>query len=224
MRRPEILREKLVDQVFGIVLRHADFFEDHGFFAVDIFFGKFRLENHVRKHVEGFGKMLVEHARIEADHFFGGERVEHAADAVHFARDIFRGAPRGALENHVLDEMGNAVQAGRLAARTGAQPDAHGNGMHVLHRLGDNHEAVRQHFLLNRVFCVRHCPVVSHRGMRVRRSHWARRRLGCLRLVLVNAKGRAAITAGTPRRNGGGLRRKITCNFSSGESLPYSLE
>ena len=38
--------------------------------------------------------MLVEHARVEADHFLGGERVEHSADAVHFARDIFRRAAR----------------------------------------------------------------------------------------------------------------------------------
>jgi hypothetical protein len=28
--------------------------------------------------------------------------------------------------------------------------------MHVLHRLGDNHESVRQHFFLNRVFRLSH--------------------------------------------------------------------
>ena len=91
---PEILGEKLVDEVFGIVLGHADFLEDHGLLARDVFRGEFRLEDHVREDVEGFREMLVEDARVEADHFLGGECVEHAAEAVDFARDVFRGAAR----------------------------------------------------------------------------------------------------------------------------------
>src|SRR5277367_6366655 len=68
MRRPEILREQLVDQVFGIVLGHANFFQDDGFFAVDFIFGEFRIQNHVRKDVESFGQMFIEDASIEANH------------------------------------------------------------------------------------------------------------------------------------------------------------
>ena len=156
VRRPKILREEFVDEIFGIVLGHANFFQDDGFFAVNFVFGEFRLENHVREDVEGFGKMFIQDAGIEADHFLGGEGVEHAADAVHFAGDIFRGAPRGSLEDHVLDEMRNAVDAGRLAARTGTQPDSHGNGMDVFHRLGDDDEAVRKHMLLHLMIRVWH--------------------------------------------------------------------
>ena len=37
--------------------------------------------------------MLGEHARVEAHHFLCGKRVEHSADAVHFARDVLRAAP-----------------------------------------------------------------------------------------------------------------------------------
>ncbi len=59
---------------------------------------------------KAFGEMLVEHSRVEADHFFGGERVQHSAEAVNFARDVFRGAPLRALEHHVLDEMRDAVE------------------------------------------------------------------------------------------------------------------
>ena len=158
MRRPKILGEEFVDQIFGIVLGHANFFEDDGFFAVDFVFGKFRIENHVRQDVEGFGQMFIENARIEADHFLGGEGVKHAADAINFARDIFSGAARGAFENHVLDEMRNAVHAGRFAARAGAQPYAHGNGVDVLHRLGDDDEPVRKGCCLDLVICVGHCP------------------------------------------------------------------
>ena len=159
MRRPEILGEELVDQILGIVLSHANFFEDDGFFAVDFVFGEFRIQNHVREHVEGFGQMFIEDARIEANHFLGSEGIEHSADAIHFARDIFGGAPRRAFENHVLDEMRNAVQAGRFAARAGAQPDAHGNGVHVLHRLSDDDEPVRKRVRLDLMIYVGHVVV-----------------------------------------------------------------
>ena len=80
VRMPEILREQLVDQVLGIVLGHADFFQHHGLLALDVFLREFRLEDHIRKDVEGLREMLVEDAGVEADHFLGGEGVEHAAE------------------------------------------------------------------------------------------------------------------------------------------------
>ncbi len=174
VRVPEILCEKLVDQVLGIVLRHADFLEDHALLARDVFGGEFRVEDHVSEDVEGPGEVLVENARVEADHFLRGERVEHAADAVHFARDVFGGAARGALEHHVLDEMRDAVQLGGLAARAGAQPDADGNRADVVHRLGEDHEAVGQSFLVHRVSCVGH--VCFHSARRETKSHRVCRR------------------------------------------------
>ena len=143
MRRPEILGEQFVHQVFRIVLGHADFFQDHRFFPVDLVFGETRVQNHIRQNIEGFGQMLIEHAGVKAHHFLGGKGVEHAAHAIHFTGNIFSGAAGGALEHHVLDEMRNAVQLGRLAPRTIAQPNSHRNGMDVLHRLGDHHEPVR---------------------------------------------------------------------------------
>ena len=61
----------------------------------------------------------------------------------------FRGAALCAFENHVLDEMRDAVARRGFAARTGAHPDADGNGTNVLHRLGDNDQSVWQHFAMN---------------------------------------------------------------------------
>ena len=151
VRTPEILREKLVHEVFGIVLRHANFFEDHRLLAVDILVGEFRLENHVRQHVEGLGKMFGKDARVEAHHFLGGKRVEHSSHAVDFPRDVFRAAPPRSLEHHVLDEMRDPVDLGRLAARSVAQPDSHRYRMEILHGLGDHHEPVRQRLFVDSV-------------------------------------------------------------------------
>lgn len=143
---PEILREGLVDEIFGIVLIHFDFFEDDGFFLDDVVFGEARPKDEVGDDVESDGKVLVENFGVEADHFFGGESIEHSADGVHFARDGFCAAALGAFEDHVFNEVRDAVAVGRLAAGTGRQPDADGNGADVGHLLGDHHQAVRQDF------------------------------------------------------------------------------
>ena len=56
--------------------------------------------------------MLVEHLGVEADQFLGGEGVQIAADGIDRARDIFGRAVGGALEEHVLDEVRDAVLLG----------------------------------------------------------------------------------------------------------------
>ena len=92
--------------------------------------------------------MLVEHLGVEADQFLGGEGVEIAADGIHRARDIFGRALRRALEQHVLDEVRDAVLFGGFAPRTGADPDSHRHGTHVRHGFGNHADAVgeRGHF------------------------------------------------------------------------------
>ena len=49
---------------------------------------KSRVQDEVGKHVDGDGKMLVEHFRVEAGHFLGREGVEHSADGIHRLRDL----------------------------------------------------------------------------------------------------------------------------------------
>ncbi len=52
----------------------------------------------------------------------------------------------GALEHHVLDEMGDAVVLGLLVARAGLDPDPDGDRADVLHLLGDHSQTVGQDF------------------------------------------------------------------------------
>ena len=51
---------------------------------------------------------------------------------------------RGALEQHVLDEVRDAVLLRRFAARAGAHPDAHRNRAHVRHGFRDHAHAVSE--------------------------------------------------------------------------------
>ena len=109
MLRPESARENVVEQIFRIVQVHLDFFEDHLAFFFHIFGIEFRAQHQIGDDVKRDRQMLVQNFGVEADLLFGSERIEHAADGIHFARDGFGGATLRALENHVLDEVGEAV-------------------------------------------------------------------------------------------------------------------
>ncbi len=139
---PEVLGEELVDEVVGIVFVHLDLFEDDALFLGDVFGGEGGVEDEVGEEVEGGGDVFVEDLEVEADGFFAGEGVEVAADGVDFAGELLGGARGGALEDHVLDEVGDAVDGGGLVAGAGVDPDAHGDGAEVGHALGEDEEAV----------------------------------------------------------------------------------
>ena len=54
------------------------------------------------------------------------------------------GARCGAFEDHVLDEVGDAVEGEGLVARAGIDPDSHGDGADVGDGLGEDEQAVGQ--------------------------------------------------------------------------------
>ncbi len=117
---PEVLGEGLVDEVVGVVLVHLDLFEDDALFAFEVGLGELGVQDEVGEDVEGGRHVLVEHLDVEADGLLAGEGVEVAADGVDLAGDVLRGAGGGALEDHVLDEVGEAVfrRRARRASRS----------------------------------------------------------------------------------------------------------
>ena len=170
MPGPEAARKNLVKQIFGIVQIHLDFFEDHLALFLHVLGIKFRAQNEVGDHVEGDGEIRVEHLGVEADLFFRGECVEHAADGIHFASNGFGGAALRALEDHVFDEVGKAVFLGDFAAGTVAHPDPHRDGSDVRHSLGNGHQAIRQDLLLDVANLARHLRIVTQVAQKGKRE------------------------------------------------------
>src|ERR1035441_6275332 len=64
--------------------------------------------------------------------------------SVRLCGGMLGGARGGAFEEHVLDEVGDAIQVERLVAGAGGDPDAHGDGTDLGDRLGENEQAVAQ--------------------------------------------------------------------------------
>ena len=165
---PETTGENVVEKIFGIVQIHLDFFEDDLALFFDVVGVELGAKDEVGDDVEGDGEMFVENFGVEADLFLGGEGIEHAADGVHFAGDVFGGAALGSFENHVLEEMSKTIFGRIFAAGTVANPDADRNGTYVLHGLGDDNESVGEDVAMN-VACSRSHKILWHRVDRRRR-------------------------------------------------------
>lgn len=163
---PEAAGEDVVEKIFRVVHVHLDFFEDDLAFFLDIFGIEFGAQDEIGENVEGNREMGVEDFGVEADLFLGSEGVEHAANGIHFAGDVFGGASLGALEDHMFEEMGGAVFGGGFPAGAVADPDANGDGTDVLHSLRDNHEAVGESVTID-IARVGDHKLLWHRGGRV---------------------------------------------------------
>ena len=130
MSAPKILGKHFMRQRFRIVFLHLDLFEHHLLFLADVFLGEKRAQHQVGKHVKGDGQVLVEHLGIEATVSFAVKASSRPPTESISRAIMFGGAARGALENHVFDEVGDAVQragfpgATRRAAKFQSKPSA----------------------------------------------------------------------------------------------------
>src|SRR5579862_6320375 len=135
---PEILGKDFVDEIIRVVLVHFDLFENHAAFASDIAGIECRVKNQIGKNFERHGNIFIENFDVEADAFFGSEGIHVSTDGIDLPSNLFGGTMLGAFENHVFNEMGDAVCLRALIPRTGFKPDADGGGANVLHLFGDD--------------------------------------------------------------------------------------
>ena len=153
------------DEVAGRVEVHVHLLDDDALLAVDLLRVERRVAQHVDEDVERDvarpGRALDVVARV----LLAGERVELAADPVDLGRDVpCRRAPLGALEEHVLGEVGDAADVGGLVARAGREHDEAGDGLCVGHRRSEDADAVGEGAALEDG----HRPIVDTRLRAVR--------------------------------------------------------
>ena len=130
------LGREVVDEVLRVVVDHRDLLEHHLALAVDV--GERRLEDHVRHRVERLLEVVVGNARVDDGRLARGRGVQLAAHRVEQLRDVLRAVAGRALEEQVLDEVGDARLRARLVARAGADPEAERDRAHAVDVLGDD--------------------------------------------------------------------------------------
>ena len=129
------------DEIVGRVLGGADLLHDHVLLARELVGVEGRIGEDVGEHVERERHVGLEHARVIGGGLDAGRGIEVAADRLDLLGDLARGAPRRALERHVLEQMRDAVLVGPLVAAAGADPDAERGGFQMRHRVGDDGKA-----------------------------------------------------------------------------------
>ena len=114
-----------------------DLLKDHPAFAVDHLAFEGRGAEEITEDLHGNREVLLEDPRVVAGVFACRERVQVSSDRLHPLGDLQGRAMPGALEHHVLDEVGDAAQIGRLVPGAGLQPDPEretGNLGKLLHK------------------------------------------------------------------------------------------
>ena len=149
MVAPEAPEEGLVHQIFRIVHFHLQLFENDALFLLNVLRPEERLQNQLGKNVKSDRQMIVDDLGVVADQLLGGERVKVSTCRVDDSGNVFGGTAFRAFEDHVLDEMRDAVVFDSLAPRASAYPDAKADAANMRHWFGDHTEAVRQNRAVN---------------------------------------------------------------------------
>ena len=135
-------------QILRVVLVHADLLQDNAPLGLHIGVVELGVEEHVAQDVRRLVQVGVQHPGVEAGALLGGEGVDLAPHRVHLLGQLPGGAPAGALEQHVLDEVGRAVLRRALVAGAGAHPDAQGRRAHPGHVLRQDPHPVGERLFL----------------------------------------------------------------------------
>jgi len=167
--------EDVVEQVLGIVQIHLDLFENNLALLVDVIGIELGTQNEVGENIEGDGRCSsstlalkqICSLEVKASSMPPTESISRAISSAER-----RSVP---LKTMLLQEMGQAVFGGDFAARAVADPDADGDGAHVLHGLGNDDEAVGKNVALDVADVGDHESIVTHGG---ERGEWRVRHAG----------------------------------------------
>ncbi len=136
--------EIIEDDVVRRVVRLADFLQDHGALAFELLRVEGGVLQDVGENIERERHVLLQHLGVISRALARGIGVEVAAHRLDLLGDGPRAAPLGALERHVLEKMGDAVDLGRLVPRPDIDPDAERNRVDRIDAVGGDPQPARQ--------------------------------------------------------------------------------
>ena len=131
----------------GVIERGADLLEDDVLLAFEFLRVEDRVRQDVAEDIEGERNVVLEHPGVVGGGLDAGRGIDLAADLLDLLGDFGGGAGPGALEGHVLEQVGQPVLLVPLRARAGADPDAERGAFKVIHFMRDDSEAGFQNSL-----------------------------------------------------------------------------
>ena len=136
----EVIENDVVRRIVGL----ADLLQDHAAFALELAGLEGGMAQNVADDVTAERRVLLQELHVEGGLLARGVGVDMAADRLDFLGDHGGGAACGALEGHVLEEVGGAVFLGQFVAGAAGDIRPERYGLHPVHAFGDDGEARRQ--------------------------------------------------------------------------------
>ena len=147
-RTPQILvgkggfLEVVEDDIVGGIVGVADLLDDDGQLAGQLVGVHDRVLQDIGDDVGSQADVVFQDLGIVGRVFVRGVGVEVPAHRFDLLGNGARRAPFGPLEGHVFQDMGNAVDLGRLVARTDADPGAQRHRFNTRHGVAGNAQPV----------------------------------------------------------------------------------
>ena len=101
-----------------------------------------RMLEDVSQDVGGEGDVVGQDPGVVGGVLARGVSVQAAADPLDLLGDRPGRAPARALERHVLEHVGDAIDLGRLVAGADVDPDPQRGGLQARHRFADDAQAI----------------------------------------------------------------------------------
>jgi hypothetical protein len=133
-----------MNEVRGSVLDIFDLLEYDAFFLIYLAIIKKGVLGQIEYYIHRPRKMLVEDLGEITGLLSTGKGVKDASDGLEIRGNLRGILVPGALENHMLDEMGNTGVFLVLIARADIDPEPQGDRADIRNGLGDNFEAIRK--------------------------------------------------------------------------------
>ncbi len=123
------------------ILGGADFLHDDVLFALQFIRHEGGIGENVGKDVERQRHVRLQHPGVIGRGFGRGAGIEVAPHRFDLFDDLARGAPRGTLERHMLEQMRDAVLVGLFIATADAGPHPERRGFEMRHGVRDDGKA-----------------------------------------------------------------------------------
>ena len=170
MLGPERGGVELEDQIVGRVGHAVDLFQNDVALGLEVARAQQRVPHEIGQDLDRQGKVGVENVTLVAGVVPTGEGVEPAAADLQLEGQLLGAAPLGALEDHVLEQMGDPHLLPALVRTGGAHVDADGCRADARQLLGEDDHPVRRRGPEQ--------PFVEANRIHVQATPWARAPFG----------------------------------------------
>jgi hypothetical protein len=120
---PETAGKLVMNRFLRAVLDHGDFLEDNPSFLLYVIKIEFGIADQIAQQINCHRQLFGEDFDKVAAVFPAGETIEEAANGIDFAGDSLGAAPVGAFEEHMFNEVGDAVEFSGFMTGAVIHPD-----------------------------------------------------------------------------------------------------